>query len=59
MNFVLSIDKLKKILDSECRIQVEGEVIRSEDSGIAVRFDEDYQIMPLESQSAWQHSNII
>ena len=47
MDFVLSIEKLKELLDSECRIQVEGEVVRTEDSGIAVRFDEDYQIIPV------------
>jgi hypothetical protein len=47
MDFVLSIDKLKELLDSQCRIKVQGEVIRTDESGIAVRFDEDYEIMPV------------
>jgi hypothetical protein len=45
MDFVLSIDKLKELLDSHCRIKVQGEVIRTDQSGIAIRFDEDYEIM--------------
>ena len=44
MDFVLSIDKLKGLLDSQCRIKVRGEVVRSEETGIAIRFDKDYQI---------------
>ena len=44
MDFVLSIDKLKGLLDSQCRIKVKGEVVRSEETGIAIRFDKDYQI---------------
>ena len=47
MDFTLSIEKLKKLLDSECRIKVKGEVVRSEEAGIAVRFHEDYQIIPV------------
>jgi len=47
LDLILSIDKLKEMLDSHCRIKVEGEVIRSEEGGVAVRFDEDYEIMPV------------
>ena len=47
MDFVLSIEKLKELLDSHCRIKVRGEVIRTDQSGIAVRFDEDYEIIPV------------
>ena len=47
LDFVLTIDKLKEILDSHCRIKVEGEVVRTEEKGIAVRFDEDYEIIPV------------
>ena len=47
-DFILSIDKLKELLDSNrSRIKVEGEVIRTEKSGVEVRFDEDYEIMPV------------
>lgn len=47
MDFVLSIEKVKEMLDSHCRIKVEGEVVRKEAGGIAVRFDEDYEIIPV------------
>ncbi|MFC1869177.1 PilZ domain-containing protein [Thermodesulfobacteriota bacterium] len=47
MDFIISIDKLKEMLDSHCRIKVEGEVVRMETSGIAVRFEEDYEINPV------------
>ncbi|MBW2608786.1 MAG: PilZ domain-containing protein [Deltaproteobacteria bacterium] len=50
LEFVLSIDKLKEILDSECRIKVEGKVVRTEEAGIAVRFDDDYEIEPVKVQ---------
>ena len=45
MNLVLSIEKLKQLLDSECEIQVEGTVVRSEDTGIAIRFEENYELV--------------
>jgi len=49
MDFILSINKLKEMLDSHCRIRIEGEVIRKDASGIAVRFDEDYEIMSVKA----------
>ena len=49
IDFILSIEKLKKMLDSQCRIIVKGEVVRSGESGIAVRFEEDYEIMPVKA----------
>lgn len=50
MDFTLSIEKLKEMLDSYCRIKVEGEVIRMDDRGIAVRFDKDYEIIPVKGE---------
>ena len=48
MDFTLSIDKLRELLDSNrSRIKVEGEVIRTDETGIAVRFDEEYEIIPV------------
>ena len=47
MNITGYIEKLKELLDSHCRIKVEGEVIRSEDLGIAIKFDDNYEIMPV------------
>jgi hypothetical protein len=43
------LDKLK--LDDQAHIKVKGTVVRSESVGMAVRFDEDYQIIPLQSLS--------
>ena len=50
VDFVLSIEKLKEMLDSHCRVVVEGEVVRTDDNGIAVRFEENYQIMPVKGE---------
>ena len=47
LDLVISVDKLKEMLDSHCRIIIEGEVVRTESEGIAVRFEEDYEIMPV------------
>ncbi len=40
-------------------VKVNGAVVRSRSRGMAICFDEDYNITPLESQSSWQHSKII
>ena len=47
LDFVLSIEKLKEMLDSQCRILVEGEVVRADGKGIAIRFDSNYKILPV------------
>jgi len=47
LDFVISIDKLKEFVNSQCRIIVSGEVIRRDSTGMAVRFEEDYEIIPL------------
>jgi c-di-GMP-binding flagellar brake protein YcgR len=47
VDFMLSIEKLKEMLDSQCRVLVEGEVIRTENNGVAIRFDDNYQIIPV------------
>ena len=46
IDLVLPLDKLKKLKD-ECKqayIKVTGTVLRSESEGMAICFDEDYQI---------------
>jgi hypothetical protein len=50
LDLTLSIEKLNELLDSHCRIKVEGEVIRSEDLGIAIKFDDNYEIMPVKRE---------
>ena len=44
MSFVLNIAKLKELLDSDCQVRVSGEVVRSDEEGIAVRFDSEYKL---------------
>ena len=56
IDLFLSFDKLKTILDKlklggQAHIRVKGIVVRSESVGMAVCFDEDYQIIPLQSRS--------
>lgn len=57
IDLLLSLDnKLKTILDKlklygQAHIMVKGTVVRSESIGMAVRFDEDYQIIPLQGLS--------
>jgi len=46
----LAIDKLKEMLDSHCRILVEGEVIRTGENGIAIKFDDNYELIPVTSE---------
>lgn len=48
VDLVLSIDKLKDLLEcSQCRVLVKGEVVRTGEKGIAVRFDSNYEIVPV------------
>ena len=47
LDFIISFEKLKELLNSQCRIIVSGEVIRKDSTGVAVRFEEDYEIIPL------------
>ena len=57
IDLFLSIDKLKAILDKlklggqAPHIRVKGTVVRSESAGMAVCFNEDYQIIPLQGLS--------
>ena len=48
IDLVLPLDKLKKLKDdcSHAYIKVTGTVLRSESTGMAICFDEDYQISP-------------
>ncbi|MFC1891882.1 PilZ domain-containing protein [Thermodesulfobacteriota bacterium] len=52
VDFVISIEKLKEMLDSHCRVVVEGEVVRTDENGIAVRFEDNYQIMPVKGEQS-------
>ena len=47
IDLVLPLSELKKLESSKALIKVSGEVIRSEEQGMAVCFNEDYQLSPL------------
>lgn len=47
LDFVISIDKLKKLSNLQCRIIVRGEIVRRDSTGMAVRFEEDYELIPM------------
>ena len=48
IDLILPLDKLKKLKDfDKAYIKVNGTVIRSESAGMAICFNEDYEITPL------------
>lgn len=54
MEFLISPDTLQKLAGKEAgaRITVKGKVIRSDSSGIAIRFDSSYKITALDTYSS-------
>ncbi len=46
LNIILAIDKLKKLTGSQCHIKVKGEVVRSDEKGMAIRFQGNYKMIP-------------
>jgi hypothetical protein len=46
INITLSLDKIKKLGGKSSRIDVSGSVIRSDEKGMAVRFDNRFSISP-------------
>jgi hypothetical protein len=52
VDLILSLDRLKELIShNRINVKVNGIVVRSGSVGMAICFDEDYQIMPLPSQS--------
>jgi len=45
---LLPIGEIKKVKGEMAFIKVSGSVIRTDEKGMAISFDEDYQILPLE-----------
>ena len=46
INLIISLDKLKNIEGKRSRIEVLGSVIRTDQQGMAICFDEKYKILP-------------
>lgn len=49
LRFVLSADSLRKLTGKNIWVKATGVVIRREDSGIAIIFDQDYQLTPMDA----------
>lgn len=47
LKFILPVETLKSITGSQVWVKTNGIVIRSESSGVAVIFDQNYQISPM------------
>lgn len=48
IELVLSLEKLRKIQGKHALIKLSGKVVRTEEGGVGVCFDESYRISPLE-----------
>ena len=46
MDFVLPINKIIELIGASSYVKINGKVVRSEEKGIAIMFDKDYEIMP-------------
>ena len=46
LDLTLSLNDLKKVDGNRVRINVSGSVVRSDDSGMAISFDENYRMIP-------------
>ena len=49
LNLILVIEKLKELIGSQCHIIVKGTVARSEETGVAIRFQRNCKIMSKKS----------
>lgn len=51
MNLVLPLDRIQELVGHDrVSVRVEGTVLRSGSTGMAVSFNEDYQILPLQNR---------
>ena len=48
LNLILEIEKLKKLTGSLCHIKVRGTVVRSDEKDMAVRFQQNWKMIPFQ-----------
>ena len=48
LRFILSLDSLKRFTDKKIWVRATGVVIRLEEKGIGIIFDQDYQLSPMQ-----------
>ena len=51
LRFILSLESLKAFTGQKIWVKATGIVIRQEEKGIGIIFDEDYQLSPMEGQA--------
>jgi hypothetical protein len=49
MEVLLPLNGIKKVKGEKSAVKLTGSIIRSEEKGMAVCFDEEYQILPLQT----------
>ena len=54
IDLVLPLDELKKLEGTRPHIKVSGAVIRTDEKGMAISFDERYQILPFLEWKPWE-----
>lgn len=51
LRFILSLDSLKKFTGQKIWVKATGVVIRSEQDGLGIIFDQDYQLSPMDAEA--------
>lgn len=51
LRFILSLESLKSFTGKKIWVKATGIVIRQEEQGIGIIFDQDYQLSPMEGQA--------
>lgn len=51
LKFILSMDSLKQVTGDKIWVRASGVVIRQEEKGVAVIFDTDYQLTPMQTSA--------
>ena len=49
LRFILSLDSLKSSVGKKIWVKATGIVVRGEEDGLAIIFDQDYQLSPMEA----------
>lgn len=52
LDLILKIDRLKELTGKSALVNLSGTIIRTHDQGMAISFDDDFQISPLDQEPA-------
>jgi hypothetical protein len=59
VNLTLSADRLKRLMGAQAHVKIRGIVKRSEPSGMAIRFNEDYHMMSIKAERNHRKGTVI